>query len=573
MKRWTRSTAATVVLAFPLALALLSGCGDDNGTGPDACTPEVATHIIISNPLAPAPGDTVLLTVQATGEGCGAWPQYNWTVTGGELLQSRGITVRWRAPLETGLYGIACRASIESSRDTVSTDVMVREFEYLDTGRIASLRPTTVFGNLVFAAEYGTLSPRNLSFIGYGMYRYNGPGSSTRITGTGESQTGSYEFHISRGESWIWGSFITNYYPSLRTQRINVWRFPTVGFGSSSNVSDDPGGAGILRKNQHRYPYSNDFGTRAVWKFQFAGEALDGTKDQFNIAFWDEADGMGNWHTVTQSFDTFYQTIAGETIAKRRYYQNIRPMFTPDEANILYFVDSTGVFEPCLIPMAGGSPDTLQRRALMVDEDTGIFAAAGVTISEGTVFEWSPTSNILAFISGGQGAAAGRLVFFDYQTETVAPIDGMEKVQEFSWAPDGSQLVAVTDEEGIFIVSAAGAVSGPPVYTRERSTDDIIGATISPSPTEPKVAFRLVRKGKTNLDSWSALVVVDLTSGIAAYASPAVPWSGSRELEVPFDWKRMLWEDDNSGIYAPFAVLDDVNYYRKDFVLFHSHEN
>ncbi|MDD3643075.1 MAG: hypothetical protein PHQ19_06410, partial [Candidatus Krumholzibacteria bacterium] len=281
----------------------------------------------------------------------------------------------------------------------------------------------------------------------------------------------------------------------------------------------------------------------------------------------DEADGPGDWYTITQSFDTVYTTVAGETIAKRRFFRNVRPMFTPDENAILYFVDSTGVFEPCLIPMDGGRPDTLQRRALMVDEETGIFGAAGVEITERTVLEWSPVSSILAFIAGG------RLIFFDYQTETVAPIDGIEKVEEFAWSPDGSQLVAVTSEDGIFLVSAAGSVSGSAVYARERATDEIIGCAFSPSATEPKIGFRLVRKGKSALDSWSALVVVDLSSGAATFASPAVPWHSSREIDVPFDWKRIVWEDDNSGIYAPFAVLDDVNYYRKDYVIFHSYED
>jgi hypothetical protein len=289
--------------------------------------------------------------------------------------------------------------------------------------------------------------------------------------------------------------------------------------------------------------------------------------DIFTIAYWDENDGLGNWYQLTQGYDTILVLVGSEYIPKRRYYQNVVPMFTPDESNVMYFVDTTGVFEPCLIPMVGGSPDTLQRRALMVDAKTGVFEAAGVSISEQTVFQWSPVSNLLAFI------AQGRLIFFDYETETVAPIDGLEKVQEFSWSPDGSQLVAVTAEDGILIVSAAGAVSGAPIYVRERATDDIIGVSFSPSLTEPKIVFRLVRKGKTALDSWSALAVVDLSSGVAAYASPTVPWHGSRELDVPYTWKRILWEDDNSGMYAPFAVLDDVNYYRKDFVIFHSFEN
>ena len=97
-----------------------------------------------------------------------------------------------------------------------------------------------------------------------------------------------------------------------------------------------------------------------------------------------------------------------------RYFNNIRPMFTPREDNILYFVDTTGVYEPCIIPMAGGAPDTLSRHAMMVDENTGIFEQAGVSIGENTVFEWNR-----AWISC-RVHLPGEIVFFDYATETVA---------------------------------------------------------------------------------------------------------------------------------------------------------
>ena len=106
---------------------------------------------------------------------------------------------------------------------------------------------------------------------------------------------------ISRGSGEaIYGSFFTAYYSGLRQQRMNVWKFPTL-FGAPINASDDSGGLGILRKNQHRYPITNSSGNMAVWKFAFAGAKADGTQDLFNIAFWDEMDGPGNWYTLTTS--------------------------------------------------------------------------------------------------------------------------------------------------------------------------------------------------------------------------------------------------------------------------------
>ena len=88
-----------------------------------------------------------------------------------------------------------------------------------------------------------------------------------------------------------------------------------------------------------------------------------------------------------------------------------------------------------------------------------------------------------------------------------------------------------------------------------------------------QIAFRLVRKGKSEIDSWSALVIVDLTSGLWAYASETVAWHSSREpSQIDYTWMRCLFDEDNTGVYAPFPVLDSVNYPGKDIILIYSHE-
>ncbi len=277
-------------------------------------------------------------------------------------------------------------------------------------------------------------------------------------------------------------------------------------------------------------------------------------------------DGGGDWHTITTSLDSSIVMIGVTEVTIYRHFHNIKPMFTPSEDNILYFVDTTKVFEPCLIPMVAGVPDTLQRRALMVDEKTGIFKQAGVSIGENTVFEWNPASDFLSFIS------LGEIVFFDYSSEAVAVVSGLEKVTEFTWAPDGSQLAAVNDE-GIYLVSAGGAVNPNPVFMRDLLTDGIHGINWNNDLANPRISFRLVRKGKSDVDSWSALVVIDLTTGLWAYASETVPWHSSREpSDIDYTWMRTIFTDDDMGIYAPFPVLDDINYPGKDIILIYSSE-
>ena len=566
MKRWKRLSAWVFILGFSLSLTMNTGCGDDPVDPPRICDPFVVANLIIMNPLAPAPGDTTQLTVQAEGEGCSNWASYTWTVDGGELLQDKGITVRWVAPMEYGVYRIVCRASLSgASPDTAQTLAMIRNIEYLNTGKIASLRPSLTDNSLYFLAEEGNVGPRMTTFLGFTVYDRSPAGSVTLVTNTGSpSSAGAFEFDFTALNEVIYGSFIDVYHPSLRQQRMNTYRFPRGGVAVSA--SDDYGGTSFIRKNRHRYPKTNANGDKAVWKFQFVGPASDGTTDLFNVVYWDEAAGAGNWYTVTQSHDSATAILGPDTVMQHRYYNNIRPMFTPTEDNILYFVDTTAYFEPCLIPMVGGSPDTMQRKAMMVDDNTGIFGQDEIAINDGTVFEWNPTVDFLSFISGG------KIIFFDYKTETVAIVDELASVSEIAWASDGSQLAAVNDI-GVYLVGAGGAVAPDPVFVKERATDDIIGINWNYDLVQPQVAFRLVRKGASAVDSWSALIIVDLNIGLWAYASTPVQWHSSREPDLlDYTWMRAIFDADGTGVYAPFPVYDDVNYPGKDIILFYSHE-
>ncbi len=567
MKRWKRLSAWVFIFGLTLSLITITGCNDKVVDPPSVCTPSLELDLIITNPLTPAPGDTTLLTIQSRGEGCDNWGAYAWTVEAGELLQTTGITVQWVAPAEFGAYRIECRATLEGvSPKTAEALVMIRQFDVIETGMIASVKPMVVLNKLYCIAEDGDVGPRSNNFLGWSVYDISNTARIKKVTDTGDdSEGGSFEFAFPGSGEAIYGSFFTAYYSGLRQQRKNVWRFPTI-FGSPVNASDDEGGLGVLRKNQHRYPNTNVAGNKAVWKFQFAGSSPDGLADLFNVVYWDEFDGPGNWYTVTTSLDSARVIIGVDTVTQYRYFNNIMPMFTPSEDNILYFVDTSGVFEPCVIPMVAGDPDTLQRRAMMVDEKTGIFKQAGVSISEKTVFQWNPSANFLSFISNGE------IVFFDYAIETVAIVNGLEKVTEFSWSPDGSQIAAVS-EDGIYLVSVGGAVNPDSVFTRERLTDGIHGIAWNDDLANPQLAFRLVRKGKNEIDSWSSLVIIDLTSGLWAYASETVQWHSSREpSEIDYTWMRCLFDEDGTGVYAPFPVLDDAEYPGKDIILIYSHE-
>jgi hypothetical protein len=569
LNRWKSSSAWIPVLLALLALSISPGCSDDPVEVGGRCEPFVNTHLIITNPLMPAPGDTTQLTIQNTGEGCGNWPSYHWTVEGGELIEDEGISVRWKAPEEYGAYRVVCRASLTgASPDTSETLVTVRDIDYIDTDKRITLKPMSAgSNNLYVICEAVDESPSSPDFLGWHLYRRFENGTMQKLTNTGEARgAGAVELILTGDESKVFGSFIIDYNTVLRQQKVDVWSFNLGIMMPGVNASRDLGGSIYLRKNQHRYPYPNSNGTKAVWKNHSVGELRDGTDDLYNIVYWDAMDGEGDWTRITRSLDSIRVIYGSDTAWVPRYFENIKPMFTPLEDYILYFADTTGAFEPCLIPMTGGAPDTTGRRALMVTRRVGIFEQADVYIGESTVFEWIPGTNVLSFIAGG------KIRFFDYQTETVVTVDELSKLEEFAWSHDGSQMAAVSDI-GVHLVSASGVVSPIPLYYLERSTDEIKGINWNNSDTEPQIVFRLVRKGKSEVDSWTALVIIDLNSGLWAYASPSFPWQSSREPSgVDYTWLRAVFDETGTGIYAPIPIRDDVNYPDKDVILIYSHE-
>jgi hypothetical protein len=292
-----------------------------------------------------------------------------------------------------------------------------------------------------------------------------------------------------------------------------------------------------------------------VWEEHLVGERDDGTEDLFNIGFISgPMTPSPERSTLTESHDSSRVQIGPDIVTLHRYYRNIKPTITPANDYVLYFVsdgasgDTVNVPEPCLIPIVGGEPDTTQRRALMVDQRNGIFAQAGIEISENTIFQWNPTQNILGFIDKKK-----YLCYFDYTTESAVRITEAGKVDEFIWTSDGSQCAVVT-ERGISLVSVAGNVT-PDILFKEISSDDFIGLSWSYDMNNPKLAFRMVRKGKTCDDSWTAIVIYSLDTGISYYASPGVSWNSQYEYaDIDYRWWRTFFTDDNEGVYASMPV-------------------
>jgi hypothetical protein len=294
-----------------------------------------------------------------------------------------------------------------------------------------------------------------------------------------------------------------------------------------------------LRASRNIYPQGTDDLGLIVWENHSVGRSSDGTMDFFNIEFYNRNFDEG-W-LITHSKDSTVTPFG----TNYRYYSNIKPLITPNEDYVIYFVDTARTYEPCLMEITGGLPDTLTRRALMVeDEDYGIFYEADVEVSENTYFDWCPqTYDILAFIDDG-----GTLCFFYPYTESIDKLTDLGQISEFAWSPDGEQFAIVT-EAGLSIgMTLSGAVEN--VFVREKSTDEIIGITWSHDlSSDPKIVFRLVRKGRTTVDSFSSLVIYSINEDDWYFALPRIEWT--REIEVEYHLNKTFIESDDVGVYLP----------------------
>lgn len=571
-------TIGTVIL-----VVLAAGCEEET-VAPEKIVREVDALTIIVRPLAPATGGSATLSVQATGTS-DILADYRWIVDAGSLMVDEGPSVIWNVPDESGIYRVEVRASLDESADTLEKYVMVRNFETIDW----------TFGGLSgevtesYFPYYDEI--RGLFSFSYGDDWYNGPiwgyhvlKNSAGVVSCATCATkdadrpsfGGDYFTINGAQNKILGSLYNTSSGYYRQQRMNIWLFPLVGIiddpinVTRSDVSDESDDPMIVknRKNQHVYPYGSSNMDMIVWQQHITGLRQDGTDDEFNIGFSNASRWNTSWSegqpptfmTLTQSYYIKIQTIGGLQDTSRVYYKNIRPILTPQDDNVIYFVDSTGTFEPCLVPIVGTEPDTLQRRALMLGPgaDHGIFWLEGIEVQENTVFQWNPTSNLLGFID-----ARGFLCFFDYVSETATRLTNIGKIDEFSWSPDGEK-VAVTHEIGVSIVNIAG--SDRSVFIKEEASDELFGVNWSHDSDDPRIAFRVVRKGRDEFESFSAIVVYSDRNDRWYYATPALRWFSEPDVS-DYRWLRVLFEQDDSGIYAPIPVADVQG---KDVGMYHS---
>lgn len=528
-----------MLLCVFFALLVLGGCSNKKSSVAPPPSSTIDALNVICNPLSPAPGDTAQLTAQTAGTSTGALPDFQWQVGAGTLLDTTGISVRWVVPSEKGIYHVFMRSSLGAAVDTMSRFIMVRDLAALNTGIKWSVYPNLVGAQVLFVGTTTNPISSNTSFYGFDAYSFQGGASSliTRDLAFPSKQVMGGQGFIFLRLSGVVASVVTDGSQFYRSQPMSILLFP---YDDLPVAIALPRPTGSFRWDENTSPSVSADEQMVLWQSLRTGANQDGTADLFNIGYEVISVGPSGAESLTNSVDSTFQFGAWT----RRYFHNVRPTFSPDGSKIVYFVDSTGTFEPCIINMNGQTPVVPgSRHALMVDERHGIFNRAGVVIGEKTydnvVFQWSPAANDkLAFLDDNRS-----LCILDVAAENVQVLTDVGRIQEFAWASDG-RIAAITSS-GVLIVNQSGTVDS--VFVKEKESDVLVGVAWSPDPSDPKLAFRMIRKGKSTADSFSALVIYSLNSRQWYYATPRISWA--TEPSVPYTYMRAVFEADNNGVY------------------------
>ena len=538
MNRRKTWTALVMAASFSIALLFISGCSeDDNPVQPPPV--ELDALNIICSPLSPAPGEVAQLTIQSAGSAPDL-ADYEWSVDAGSLIVDNGQSVPWQVPNSPTTATVTVYASIEAIRDTLTQTVAIRNFEWVPTGRAFSVNPVFRGTQLYFVGSYRP--PTDLDFRGFSVFQRGstGPVLISRCV-SDLCPEGGFDFVFYPEIDKVIGSMVVNYRQSLKQQLHNVWVFP---FFSAIEQPEDISKASPPelsgRRDKHHKPQASQDLDIIVWQENVVGVRGDGTDDLNDVRFYRDSDGLDM--RLTTSIDSFIQ-IDVDTNVVYVYWRNIHPLITPQQDYVLFFRDTTRYFEPVLVPLDAGGPDTSQARHL------NTFSFADIKIDEETIFQWNPAINtLLGFIDRD-----GNLCYFDYMAESALKLDNVGVVKEFVWSPDGDYCAAIT-ENGVSRVDLSG--NPTEVFTKEKLSDNISGINWSPDPLESILAFRIVRKGATADESWSSVIILSLETEDWDwyYATPGVAWDSVKEPILNYTWMRVIFGEDSDEFYVPIPT-------------------
>lgn len=411
------------VLLVCLLLFAFAGCGDDPTDEDSNPTSPLSINGIIVTPKAPAPNDTVTLsvTVSSSTPNIGDIPSYSWSVSGGTLLDNNKSLVRWYADAPSRIYDVTVTVSNNINTVSYTEPVFVTNSTVLVPSSAGELK--LLAGDDDFYFLSADESAQNQSFPGFTISQYDmgavqaitndHPGLDYVFSGDLSFAVHTYELFSELNAENSIDVFIDELPAGLQTQ-----------------ITRDEASAQNRRKNQYTEPCISPDNNLIAFQVFKADIVLpeQGGVDTFNI------------HV--------YDVNTMETMRIDSPYRDFYPAFSCDGQYLTFISNRNGIagWELFAFPVVGGSVDTSQS-ALVQLSNTGELITTSNPPSE-PLWAWNPNPAhpFLALVSGDNQL---RLVGTDGTSDVVTGIAGT--VSSMTWSSDGSRL-AVSTGDGLYTV-------------------------------------------------------------------------------------------------------------------------
>ena len=478
------SSLRYVFFSILMSLFIFYGCGEDEPTGPGFVIAPINISTIIFSPKSPAPGDTVTLTAVITSDSLNPeFPTISWAATGGILIDTDQVSVRWEAPMIPGFYSVTVSARNSVSSSTRVADILVNTAANVVPSRAGEIHITST-GDSVYYLTSDVL-PTSPAFRGFLVSLYTKGGGTVPVTSNFPGNKYAFAKDLSHAahtvERALGGGTVEN--------PINVF-LDNLQTGAVVQITDT--GPDQERNKQFTDPaFSPDGNVIAFELFEPAPVA--GGTDTFDVAIYNR--------TLDQVFNVT------RTHGDRR--RNFFPTFSSDGNWLVFLSNRTGDWELYELPVTGGTVPLDSASVVKITDSGGLYG--GGLVQSVPLHAWNPNP---AFSVLAIEDATSKLHIVDpsIRSDFTVPVSG--DPSSLAWSPSGEGLAIVTGGS-LYLLNYLGGQPGNLDLVAEVARRGDIIADVSWSRSGEYLVYRYGRSAMV----WYEIVDI---SGAAGFVGPVI---------------------------------------------------
>jgi len=467
------------LLVSLLAAGAMAACSEDEPGITDADPEAIRIDEIIVSPKSPTPGDTVMLTAVITATDAdgnpvtnpGDFPSVSWTANGGAFLESNQAFVRWVAPAQSQLFGITCTATNSINTTSLTTAVFVSTPEAIafDAGEIYLEANET---------DFFYISTLDIE-VGAEVWHYDSGTSSVADVIPGNEE----------GENTALSPTLTHAAfdretPSVKSLRPHMLYLSDLQGATVAPITTDREDPLPARRYQFRYP-----------EFSPSGDlvAFQGLRPSFFGILPDTLDVFV--HNIVTGDSLIVTDGHGVKPPATFRRNNLFPSFSPDGNWLVFVSDRTGfnTWELYGLPVSVDAVVTDSSATVRLTNTGGVIVSGEAIQLTPPAMAWngsaaSPTLAVVAddrllrlLAMTGSGAMESIVTGID--------TDNNQRVRQFFWSNDGTQLAVSTFSE-LYMVNLSGVATMMLTKPTGDSARDIVW-----SPDGAWWFYRVVRSG------------------------------------------------------------------------------